>query len=188
MPDDLYIVTRCKNGDENAFEELVMLYQKRIYGMLYQLTGNHFEAEDLSQEAFIKAYKNLHSFNGNSSFQTWLYKIARNLAFTHLKKKGRRNGLLYNLINAKKALITMETDPVYTLVQEELKNKIDKALSALPLLQKEVVVLVLLQELSYKEAAEIQGCSEGTIAWRLHRARNILMSILGPGLNKEVKQ
>ncbi len=188
MPDDLRIVTRFQNGDKNAFEELVRLYQKRIYGMLYQLTGNHFEAEDLSQEAFIKAYKYLNSFNGNSSFQTWLYRIARNLAFTHLKKKGRRNGLFYNLINAKKALKTMETDPAASLAQKELKSNIDQALSSLPLLQKEVVVLVLIQELSYKEAAEIQGCSEGTIAWRLYRARRELVNMLGPGLNKEVEK
>ena len=184
MPDDLHLVIRLKGGDEEAFAELVNLYQKRIYTMLYQMTGNHFEADDLSQEAFLRAYKYIGSFKGTSSFQTWLYRIARNLAFTHLKRRKQKSALVLNEFPVENLLESHKDNPMRLLMHKELQSEITKAINSLPLLQREVAVLLLLQELSYKETAEIQGCSEGTVAWRFYQARRRLMKILGPSVNK----
>ncbi|MFA5393217.1 MAG: sigma-70 family RNA polymerase sigma factor [Candidatus Ratteibacteria bacterium] len=184
MPDDLHLVIRLKGGDEEAFAELVHLYQKRIYAMLYQMTGNHFEADDLSQEAFLRAYTYIDSFKGGSSFQTWLYRIARNLAFTHLKKRGRKNTLILNEFPGENLLESKTDNPMRSLMHEELRFEITAAINSLPLFQREVAVLLLLQELSYREVAEIQGCAEGTVAWRFYQARRRLIKILGPLVDK----
>ena len=167
---DMALVRRVKSGDRDAFGELVQKYKQQIYFVAYRMTNNHTDADDLSQEAFIKAYESIGNFQEKSSFSTWLYRIIMNMTINHLKKMGRRQ--IFTL--DENISIENTSNPGRILENRQLNEEITKAIDSLPLKQKAVVELALLEGLPHRQIAQILGCREKTVSWRLFQARNKL--------------
>jgi RNA polymerase sigma factor (sigma-70 family) len=178
------VVKRARRGDLLAYDELVKRYQERIYATLYHMTGNHEDANDLAQEAFIKAFSALKSFKGGSSFYTWLYRIAVNKTINFLKQRKNKYHLSLNDMdfNAEHdpdlmALISDKT-PNRDIALSELQKKLNEALLKLSEPHRMVVVLHDVQGLSHDEIAEIMDCNIGTVRSRLFYARQQLQGHL----------
>ena len=178
------LVSRARRGDLQAYDELVKRYQERIYATLYHMTSNHEDANDLAQEAFIKAYSALKSFKGGSSFYTWLYRIAVNKTINFLKQRKNKFHLSLNDIdfNAEHdpdlmALISDKT-PTRDVALSELQKQLNEALLTLSEPHRMVVVLHDVQGLSHDEIAEIMDCNIGTVRSRLFYARQQLQGQL----------
>ncbi len=173
------LIQKAKEGKVEAFGELVKKYQRRIYQLIYQMTFNHEDANDLSQETFLKAYKSLNKFKRESSFYTWLYRIAINLVINHLKKRKNERNLNFD--------IHYTNSPQRILESKEFSMKLKETISMLPFSQRIALNLVVNHGLSHKEVAKIQGCSEGTVSWRIFQARKFLKEKLEPYLKGELK-
>jgi len=183
-PDEIGLVQKARLGDLAAYDELVRRYQERIYATVYHMTSNHEDANDLAQEAFIKAYSALKSFKGGSSFYTWLYRIAVNKTINFLKQRKNKNHMSLNDLD-----FNAEHDPdMVALVSEntprraagltELQEKLNEALQKLSDDHRMVVTLHDVQGLSHDEIAAIMGCNIGTVRSRLFYARQQLQAYL----------
>jgi RNA polymerase sigma factor (sigma-70 family) len=178
------LVQRARNGDLSAYDELVKRYQERIYATIYHMTSNHEDANDLAQDAFIKAFSALKSFKGGSTFYTWLYRIAVNKTINFLKQRKNKyhlslNDLDFNAENDPDlvALISHKT-PQRDAGLSELQKKLNEALLKLSEPHRIVVVLHDVQGQSHDEIAEIMGCNIGTVRSRLFYARQQLQGYL----------
>src|ERR1700722_15014431 len=178
------LVQRARNGDLSAYDELVKRYQERIYATIYHMTSNHEDANDLAQDAFIKAYQALKSFKGGSSFYTWVYRIAVNKTINFLKQRKNRVQISLNDLdfNAEHdpdlvALISDKT-PRRDLNLAELQEKLNAALQKLSEHHRLVVTLHDIQGLSHEEIATIMDCNIGTVGSRLFYARQQLQAYL----------
>lgn len=178
------LVKRARRGDLGAYDELVRRYQERIYATVYHMTGNHEDANDLAQEAFIKAFQALKSFKGGSSFYTWVYRIAVNKTLNFLKS--RKNRTQYSLndvdFNAENnpdlvALISEKT-PRREAGLTELQEKLNEAMQQLSEQHRLVVTLHDVQGLPHEEIAKIMDCNVGTVRSRLFYARQQLQGFL----------
>jgi len=169
------LIIKVKEGNMNAFRILVDKYKRTVYSLCYQLTRNHADADDLSQETFIRAHDALKKFRMQSSFSTWIRRIAYNNTLNYLKKKKRLREEYPEQLE-----VSVKDDPSTDLEKNELSGKLDEALSSLPIEQKAAVELVIQEGLSYKEAAGIQGCPEGTVFWRIYQARRSLKEKMEP--------
>jgi len=183
-PDELALVERARKGDLSAYDDLVRRYQERIYATLYNMTSNHEDANDLAQEAFIKAYQALKSFKGGSSFYTWIYRIAVNRTINFLKQRKNRTHLSLNDLD-----FNAENDPdLVALISEktprrevnlaELQEKLNAAMQKLSEDHRLVVTLHDVQGLSHEEIGEIMDCNTGTVRSRLFYARQQLQAYL----------
>ncbi len=182
--DEAILVERARKGDLEAYDALVRRYQERIYATIYHMTSNHEDANDLAQEAFIKAFQALHSFKGGSSFYTWVYRIAVNKTINFLKQRKNRNHLsLDDLdLNAEHdpdlvALISEKT-PRREINLRELQEKLNTAMLKLSDPHRLVVTLHDVQGLSHEEIAKIMGSNIGTVRSRLFYARQQLQAHL----------
>jgi RNA polymerase sigma-70 factor (ECF subfamily) len=173
---DSYLVERCLQGDRSAFAMLVERYKRQIYSVTYSMTRNHADADDLSQEAFIKAYDNLSRFKLGTNFRSWLYRIAVNLCIDHLRH--RRRFPENSLDDQSETLPNHGSDPHEHVESDELMENIMAAVDSLPANQRTVVVLHEMQGIALKEIAEVMKCSESTVRWRLHYARKKLQEKL----------
>jgi RNA polymerase sigma-70 factor (ECF subfamily) len=182
--DDLALVRRAQRDDTAAYDELVRRHQERVYATVYHMTANHEDANDLTQEAFIKAYRALRTFKGDSSFYTWVYRIAVNKTINFLKQ--RRNRLQMSLndmdFNAEHdpdlvALISHNT-PRRDLSLAELQEKLNAALQKLSEHHRMAVILHDIQGLSHEEIGAILDCNVGTVRSRLFYARQQLQAYL----------
>ena len=173
---DQQLVERVLDGNKNAFDLLVLRYQNRVAAMVARIIRDQKEVEDVCQEAFIKAYKALPLFRGDSAFYTWLYRIAINTAKNHIVSRGRRppssdveltdgEGGELGL-----ALSEIET-PESSLEMENLKNVIEGAIEALPADLRTAFTLREFSGLSYEDITEIMNCPVGTVRSRIFRAR-----------------
>jgi len=178
------LVKRARKGDLDAYDELVKRYQERIYATVYHMTSNHEDANDIAQEAFIKAFQALKSFRGGSSFYTWLYRIAVNKTINFLKQRRNKNHFSLNDLdfNAEHdpdlvALISDKT-PHREIGLSELQKKLNEALMQLSEPHRMVVVLHDVQGQSHEEIAEIMDCNIGTVRSRLFYARQQLQGYL----------
>jgi len=180
------IVGRIKNGAREDFQLLVRRYQERVYSVAYRLLGDAEEAEDVAQEAFLRAYKNLNRFEGQSSFYTWVYRITANLALSRLKYLKRRGrGKTESIEQSREEPDRKEFDPVdpgqnprEKLLEQDLERKIAAALRRLPAAFRTVVVLRDVENKSYEEVAELTGLPLGTVKSRLHQGRAKLQQML----------
>lgn len=178
------LVSRSRRGDTRAYDELVRRYQERIYATVYHMTSNHEDANDLAQEAFIKAYYALKSFKGGSSFYTWVYRIAVNKTINFLKQRKHRSVLSLNDLD-----VNAEHDPdLVALVSDktprrdaslaELQEKLNEAMQKLSESHRLVVTLHDVQGMSHEEIAKIMDCNIGTVRSRLFYARQQLQAYL----------
>jgi len=181
---DLAIVQRVQAGDVRAFELLIQKYRERLFAIIYNLTANREDASDLAQEAFIKAFRSIGSFKGDSSFFTWLYRIAVNASLTHLKRNRMRRFFSFENLSeevSQSELAEVLADKLQadkpTLIKE-LQEKLNEALQRLSLKHRTVVILFEIEGLSHQEIAQVMECSEGTVRSRLHYAKQQLQSYL----------
>src|SRR5271170_1219284 len=177
---DLALVKQAQREDVGAYDELVRRYQERIYATVYHMTSNHEDANDLTQEAFIKAYQALKSFKGGSSFYTWIYRIAVNKTINFLKQRKNHVSMSLNDLdfNAEHdpdlvALISDNT-PRRNMGLTELAEKLNGAMQKLSEHHRLVVTLHDVQGLSHEDIAKIMDCNVGTVRSRLFYARQQL--------------
>lgn len=177
------LVKRAQAGDRGAFDDLVRRYRARIYALTLHLTGSRSEADDITQDVFTRAYQQLHTFAGRSEFFTWLYRIAVNRALNARRDTARRrtSGLDDPRVQAAVA-VDAWGDPRRAAELRQSYARLVTALDRLSPTLRSTVVLVALQGLSHDEAAAVLGCSPGTVAWRIHEARNRLHAALDGAL------
>ncbi len=168
MQDDLDVIRKFQQGEESAFNELVRKYQKQIYLIIWRMVGIHEEAEDLSQEVFIKAYHGLHGFRGDASFLTWIYRIAVNLTLKHLRKKKLRQ--ILSLENIGLTISSRNPTPEQILETRETEERLIQAIERLPKRQKLVFNLRYFHKLPHAEIATILNRDVGTIKANYHQA------------------
>lgn len=181
---DLQMVRAVIDGDATAYRGLVEKYQGRVYAMVYGMLRNREDGRDITQEAFVKAYRNLQSFRMDSSFYTWLYRIAMNLAIDHTRKRKRHATTGFDEAIAARdedgdiAQVHHEDSPSKVLERKQLYDQIMDAMEKLPEDQRQVILLRELEGLSYKEIADVMEIPEGTVMSRLFYARKKLQKML----------
>ncbi|GDY21619.1 RNA polymerase sigma factor [Verrucomicrobiota bacterium] len=184
-PPDAELVRRAQDGDLSAYDELIRRHQARIYSLLYHMTANHEDANDLTQEAFIRGFHALPSFRGGSSFFTWIYRVAVNRALNFRKQlRNRTPHLSLNDLDFPgesesqlRELIGDQT-PRRAAALAELQEKLNGALLKLSEKHRLVVTMHDIQGLSYDEIAQILGCNVATVRTRLFYARQLLQGLL----------
>ena len=181
---DATLVERARNGDLDAFDSLTLKYRQRLLSVIYNMTSNREDAADLTQEAFVKAFRSIGRFKGKSSFFTWLYRIGVNVTLSHLQKnKARRFFSFENLseeVNQETAfeILASRAKTERRTLLNELQEKLNEALQELSNKHRTIVVLFEIEGLSHKQIAEIMKCSEGTVRSRLHYAKQQLQGYL----------
>ncbi|MGB4336641.1 MAG: RNA polymerase sigma factor RpoE [Chromatiaceae bacterium] len=182
---DQELVARAQAGDRRAFDLLVLKYQQKVAGLIGRYLRDPNEVQDVAQEAFIKAYRALAGFRGESAFYTWLYRIAINAAKNHLASRGRRPPRddmemeVAEQLESGGRLREMGT-PENHLLSEEIAQTVQQALDDLPEDLRTAIVLRELEGLSYEEIAEAMDCPIGTVRSRIFRARDAIDKRLSP--------
>jgi len=179
------LVSRVQHGDIAAFDSIMLLYRERLYSVIYNMTFNHEDAADLTQESFVKAFRSLKKFKGKSSFFTWLYRIGVNLTLSHLQRKKTRKFFSFEQISEEygsskefEKLSSSDSSSVRKTLLNELHQKLNEALLQLSDKHRTIVVLFEIDGLSHKEISKIMKCTEGTVRSRLHYAKLQLQSLL----------
>ena len=181
---DVDLVARTQAGDPRAFDDLVRKYSPRLYGLVYHMTSNHEDTNDLLQDVFAKAYRSLKRFRGKSSFYTWVYSIAVNMTLNFLKKRKRRQAMSLDDIDSSiendKDFIEMtsRSDPVREAGIHELQKRLNVAMQRLSEDHRAVVTMYDIQGMPHKEISKILGVSEGTVRSRLFYAHRQLQNFL----------
>ena len=181
---DATLVARARGGDADAFSALVTRYHPRLYGLVYHMTSNNEDARDLVQEIFLKAYRSIGGFQGNSSFYTWLHTIGKNMTINFLKKRGKRwqmslDDLDSNVQNYKEFLaLTATSDPVREANLSELQRRLNESMMKLSVEHRMVVTMFDIQGMPHAEISKVLGVSEGTVRSRLFYAHRQLQNYL----------
>jgi len=182
---DKEIIERVKGGDKKAYDLLVLKYQQRVINLISRFVKNHSDALDVSQETFIKAYRALPNFRGESAFYTWLYRIAVNTAKNHLTVQSRKiTKSDYDVtdieqIEGNMSLIE-QTTPENLLHKDELQETVLKTIENLPEDLKSAIMLREIDGLSYEDIANVMDCPVGTVRSRIFRAREMIDSKIKP--------
>jgi RNA polymerase sigma-70 factor, ECF subfamily len=173
------IIIDVKKGDQQAFAELVELYKDKVYQISYRMVGNVHEAQDISQEAFLRAYMNIDSFDVSRKFSTWLFRIVTNLSIDRLRKKkpdlyldqeiSGTDGLTYS-----SQVAAAEDLPEDQVITHELQDWIQEEISRLPLKYRSAIILKYIEDLSLKEISEVLDLPVATVKTRIHRGREAL--------------
>lgn len=187
--DEEQLIARSQHGDVNAFNQLILRYQQTVYGVVFRMVGNVDAAADVTQDAFIAAFRGIQSFRGGTSFRAWLLRIASNMACDHWRRTQRRPAESLDVLTDEDephsaetlgALVEMgqEKNPEEYLLNQELQELIQRGLQELPLEQRVAVVLCDVQGLAYEEVAETTQTSLGTVRSRIARGRARLRNYL----------
>lgn len=186
---DLELVRKVQRGDSRAFDLLVQKYQHRVGHLIARYVRDPAEVDDVAQETFIKAYRGMANFRGDSAFYTWLYRIAINTAKNHLVSAGRR--VPDQGVDATEAeqypagtMLRDTATPERTLLTEEIRQTVESAIAALPPDLREALTLREMEGLSYEEIAQAMNCPVGTVRSRIFRAREAVDDRLQPLLDE----
>ncbi len=182
------IVRRVLEGDADAFGAIVDEYQKNVYNLALRMTGNPEDAQDMSQEAFIKAFNSLASFRGDSKLSVWLYRIVSNVCLDFLRSRKRRQTVSLNMDDGEGGSSELEIPDLSAMPEEELNRRLTreavrKGLLSLPEDQREILLLREIEGLSYDEIAQALELEAGTVKSRIFRARKRLCAQLVSGGN-----
>ncbi|EXJ11563.1 MULTISPECIES: RNA polymerase sigma factor RpoE [Nitrincola] len=187
---DQLLVERVQAGDKRAFDLLVKKYQHKIIGLISRYIYDQHEALDVAQESFIKAYRALPKFRGDSAFYTWLYRIAINTAKNHLVSRGRRppdtdvDVMDAQYFDGDTELRDIES-PENSLYRDELQDVINRVLDKLPEDLRAALTLRELEGMSYEEIAQVMDCPVGTVRSRIFRAREAIDNEIAPLLKDD---
>jgi RNA polymerase sigma-70 factor (ECF subfamily) len=183
--EDNDLVAQCQRGDAQAFDTLVTRYRGKTYAMIYNMVHNEQDAWDLAQDAFLKAWKSIGRFRGQSAFYTWLYRITTNVTIDWLRKKHIQSGTEFDdsigLTNIEPGSLTTpqsESLPHEKMERAEIRRRINAAIDRLSPEHKAAILMREIDGLQYEEIAEALGCSIGTVMSRLFYARKKLQSML----------
>lgn len=187
LDSDGALVSRARDGDYDAFEQLFERHRLLVYRFAYQMTSRRDDAEDIVQEAFVRAYQNLHRYRDEAKFTTWLLRIVTNLCTDQARMHNRRTNLEQQEAAGALDWMTLGSteDPVQNLEDERRKGALRKALNALPVHHRSVIVLRDLEEREYPDIATILGCTVGGAKLRVLRARRALRDRISPLLGEE---
>ncbi|MBE6571178.1 MAG: sigma-70 family RNA polymerase sigma factor [Ruminococcaceae bacterium] len=191
LSDDAVLVGKAIDGDAAAFGELVEKYQSFVYRTVFYDLKSHEDAQDISQEIFIKAYKALSSFRADSEFTTWLYRICKNTVYDYLRKNAKKKPLLFSELSSPEdgdrefdiADTSGNYDPEKTAVSNETARIVNDAIRTLSEEHRTIIVMRDIEGMSYSQIADVMSLEEGTVKSRLSRARAALKKKLeGTGL------
>jgi len=182
-PTDRELVDRAKAGDAAAFGSIVRRYQRRIFRLSFHLVRTGAEAEDVTQETFVRAYQALDRFDGRSEPFTWLYRIAVNLSLNLLRARKSKRDSASSDDPRLEALLTETrpsagSDPAVAAADREMATALIEGIDALSDTLRTTLILVCIDGIAHDEAAKVLGCPEGTVAWRVHEARRKLREYL----------
>jgi RNA polymerase sigma-70 factor (ECF subfamily) len=190
--EDLVLVKRAKRGDYRAFDLLVIKYQSRVVSVAFKYVKEVHLAEDISQEAFIKAYKALESFREESAFYTWIYRITANTALNYLSSKSRKHESSFSdlpLLGESDQLEVPSADsPEELLMAQDLREIISKEMSRLPEDTRTALSLREFEGLNYEEISKIMNCPVGTVRSRISRGREALQEVISSCLTESKNQ
>ena len=173
--EDKHLVSQCQNGDHAAFAALIRKHQPMIHTLTFRMTGSLADCKDLAQETFVRAYRQLDSFQGTSKFSSWLYRIAVNACLDWRRREQRRERLHHDWSE------THDVPPSgngSATDRDELSRQVQAALLKLPAKQRAAIVLTVYGGHNHAEAAKSLGCSETTVSWRIFSARRKLKKLL----------
>lgn len=183
--------------DEQAFSELVRMYERRVYGLVMRMLSNAADAEDATHEVFIQVFKAIHSFRGDSKFSTWLYRIAVNLCKNRLKQARARHsekqdafedvGENVPMTDARRATFSAVERPDEAFAAREVETIVRESIQAIDPQFRECLILRDVEELSYEEIGEILGLQSGTVKSRIHRARAQLRELVEARLGEKIR-
>ena len=184
--EDAELVARTQSGDPTAFDRLVVKHSPRLYGLVYHMTSNHEDTNDLLQDIFAKSYRSITSFRGKSSFYTWMHTIAVNMTINFLKKRGRRFQMSLDDVDAGiqtdreflEKIANHSVNPSRQASLGELQQRLNEAMQKLSPDHRAVVTMFDIQDMAHGEIAKIMGVSEGTIRSRLFYAHKLLQNYL----------
>jgi RNA polymerase sigma-70 factor (ECF subfamily) len=182
---DAELVRRVQAGDAKAFDVLVQKYQHKVINLIGRFVSDHAECQDIAQDAFIKAFRAINSFRGDSQFYTWLYRIAANTAKNYLASRARKSpGYTVDVEDAEhfegESRLKEYTNPENLLLTDEIKRTIFNAIDRLPDDLKSAITLREIDGLSYEEIADVMDCPIGTVRSRIFRARDVIDKELRP--------
>ena len=183
---ELDLVKQCQAGQTEAFDQLVNRYRSRVFAMIYNMVHNEQDAWDLAQDSFVKAWKSIKRFRGQSSFYTWLYRIVMNVTIDHARKKQiKGTGTEFNdevklgeIEPAARTAPRSEPLPHRQMERSEIRARIDAAIAQLTPEHRAVILMKETEDMQYHEIAEALGCSIGTVMSRLFYARKRLQNLL----------
>jgi RNA polymerase sigma-70 factor (ECF subfamily) len=183
---ELDLVKQCQDGNAEAFDQLVGRYRTRVFGMIYNMVHNEQDAWDLAQDSFLKAWKSIGRFRGQSSFYTWIYRIVTNVTIDWLRKKQVKGGgaefndelQVREVDPAARTVPKAEAAPAERMEQREIRARIDTAIQQLSPEHRAVILMKEMEDMQYHEIAETLGCSIGTVMSRLFYARKKLQNLL----------
>jgi len=182
------LIDQCARGDSRAFDTLMKANQAQVFRLAYRFTGNRDEAEMVTQDTFIQAFRSLKGFDGRSRLMTWLYAITVRKAIDRRRRRRvekRTQSLAEDAEPATDGRRARAPDPAEQLGAQELQEQLRDALARLPADQRAALVLVTQEGMDYREAARVMNCSRGTIAWRVFNARRLLREMLSGYLGTE---
>jgi RNA polymerase sigma-70 factor (ECF subfamily) len=180
------LIRQAQNGDTGAFDELVGRFRNRVFGMIYNMVHNEQDAWDLAQDSFVKAWKSIGRFRGQSSFYTWLYRIVMNVTIDWLRKKQVRGSgaefddsiQLKDIDPASRTVPKADALPHQKMERQEIRARIEAAIAQLSPEHRAVILMKEMEDMQYHEIAESLGCSIGTVMSRLFYARKRLQNML----------
>jgi RNA polymerase sigma factor (sigma-70 family) len=187
------LIERCLKGDQLAWEQVVRQHWRKVFNLAYKFVGRHDEAEDLTQDIFLKIFRALHTFDRRANFQTWLISISRNFCIDHYRSIRKERETIARDVNAADLMpVSRERGPHGQLEQSDLRQLIKQALAELTSSLREAVVLRDLQEFSYQEIADQLGLPEGTVKSRINRGRlelgRQLRRLQSPPVSRETRR
>lgn len=195
-PDDSELVERAQEGEREAFQTLVERYQEKVYSICYGKVKDEQDAKDVSQDVFVKVFRYIENFNRESSFYTWLYRIAVNTSIDYLRKQSRRKEVDYDdkiqtddEVEGHELLMPSKLgiDPDRELGRKELREKMLEALETLSEKHRTILTLREVEGLSYKEMAEVLEISKGTVMSRLYHARQYFQEALDDYVDESLR-
>jgi len=170
------LLDQCRRGNANAFERLVAQYEKKVYNLAFRMVGNHEDASDIAQEAFLKVYTSLDQFRGESSFSTWLYRVVSNACLDELRRRARHRVVSIDTPvsvddPSPRQIPSNDPEPGHEIEKAEVQTAVQEGIKELPDDHRIILVLRDIQGLSYEEIAQVLDMPLGTVKSRLNRAR-----------------
>lgn len=184
MTDEKKIIQQVLDGNQEAFSELVKAYEKPVYNLCLRMTGNAQDAQDLAQEAFLKAWRGLRFYKFESSFSTWLYRLTSNVCIDFLRRQKRRTAVSLTMEEQELEVPDQRPVPEERMLQQEARQAVSQAMNQLEDEFRLVLTLRVLEDMSYEQIAQIMDLKVGTVKSRLARARIKLKNILQQNGNK----